>query len=633
MIACYIDGKVAYPDTSSKIKVTYCNQYIEDSGSYTYQITFPMAVAANKIVFGNVDRFNVRKSLPDYEECRLLVDNRLIVSGKGTVTAITNETVKLQIVGGKSRIKYNSKMTSHYIDEIDYPEVQIEFFDVDKQILLFKFALSNCMKIDLSTTSVVGEKGKYAFNPTYDETNDIIANRIWVPFIKDTGVEPGNAYMYNAAVQPYLLYVLRHALEHEGYTITQNDYDVEPWNQLVICNARKTTKIKYALPHWSVYDFIEEVRKLFGASFIFDEVGKSVRIVDMNELTENERCHYDCEDEFSVEYQEDAIKSITTSNLEYDWPDSANREYTDYIPAGVLKAFDIVECDSIDTIPYEESDGWTRKKLLTTIFKVAGLYYVFIKQEDDDGNYTGKKLTPCGFFNALIRDEDSEDYETFKIVPVARTYMPWWTDEDNIILKNFDYVHAFRGDNLKWAMPSVANDKEASVDNMTIDEDGEEYYVSVQDALQDSSMVDESDDESDDEQMQVMFQSEWVWNMHVGAGGLQVPSSENVPDDYFMRFPIVYTDSRNPMDSARNEIGSLSLEKIPRTVSIGNYVSTAKIDGHNQICIKFVTDEIPDPSKIYVFRGKRYICQKIEMNVDAKGVDKEKTGYFYEMLG
>ena len=56
------------------------------------------------------------------------------------------------------------------------------------------------------------------------------------------------------------------------------------------------------------------------------------------------------------------------------------------------------------------------------------------------------------------------------------------------------------------------------------------------------------------------------------------------------------------------------------------------VDAHDLITFKFVTDDIPDPSKIFIFHNKRYICQKIEMNVTDDGIDKEKTGYFYEIL-
>ena len=44
MIVCSLNGKTAYPSSSDKIKVTYENQFVKDSGSYTYDISFPMDI-------------------------------------------------------------------------------------------------------------------------------------------------------------------------------------------------------------------------------------------------------------------------------------------------------------------------------------------------------------------------------------------------------------------------------------------------------------------------------------------------------------------------------------------------------------------------------------------------------------
>jgi hypothetical protein len=50
-----------------------------------------------------------------------------------------------------------------------------------------------------------------------------------------------------------------------------------------------------------------------------------------------------------------------------------------------------------------------------------------------------------------------------------------------------------------------------------------------------------------------------------------------------------------------------------------------------QVVIKFPTDDMPQPTKIHVFRNKLYLCDKIEAAMGPTGVDKVKTGYFYEM--
>lgn len=618
MIQCIIDGNVAYPDMGNKIKVTYENQYIKDSGSYTYQMSFPMSIMANKALFNNVDRFDVKKGLPDIEDCRLLIDNRLIISGKGSVVGITNTAVKLQIIGGKSRIKYNSKFTSHYLDEIKYPDTGIVTSTKEFKVWYKDITLNHIMEIDLSKTPVVGRKGQWVFCPVYDETNDIIANKI---LVTEKGTE--QAYMYDVAIQPYLFYILRYVLAFEGFTIRRNDFDRDPWNRLVICNARKGTDINLALPHWSVYTFIEEIRKLFNASFVFDEFTKTVDIISTNELTSNTAVSYDCFDEFTVDYDEDGLKNLATSNVQYDFAESCNRDVTDVIPLQVLKKFSVKYFVSKAHV-LTAARAMTQKERMTTIFKTPEEYFLFISTVNEKGEDV-KRLESAGIFNPIIRDEESEDYEDLKICPVAMTQMNIWRDGDNVWLKRLDV----QPDNLKIVLPSMSNDNEPDLESMTIDEKEDEYYISVQDALEDTDIITEKE-EDNDFKMQVMFTADYVFNYKNQS--LEEPERVGAGKSPAHRYPTAFTDYRKYGEYHDiNEKASLSLNAIPLKDTIGNYASNIKVDRHNLITIRFVTDEIPDPTHIYVFRNKRYICQKVEIEITNHGVDKVKTGYFYEL--
>ena len=224
MIECRINGVVTYPDTSNKIKVTYENPYVKDSGSYTYEISFPLAVDRNKQCFGHVERLDVNKQQPSYEDCKLFVDNLLIISGKGTVKSITNDILKLQIVSGASRIKYNAKMEKEYIDEIDYDATVIDqgvdklyngpFINLDPDTNLgMRY---NAIFIDLTEAKHVGSD-KFVLMPIYDETNSIIANNIvTMNYDFPDGVHSDGtpkykkvclSQMFNLAPQPYLIYI------------------------------------------------------------------------------------------------------------------------------------------------------------------------------------------------------------------------------------------------------------------------------------------------------------------------------------------------------------------------------------------------------------------------------------------
>jgi hypothetical protein len=641
MIYCTLDGKVGYPDSSSKIKITYANQYVTDSGSYTYEISFPMAIMVNRALFGNVQRFDVKKQISDFEECRLYVDNRLIISGKGTVTGITNETVKVQIVGGKSRIKYNSKFEDHYIDEITYPDVVLDsgiqsgFYTDYRLNNIIKHNTSTDNKnfgdmifINLSKDSFVGQKGVCALNPIYDETNNIIANSINVtPFDKCVvnGINHKGtwAHMYNIAVQPNLMYVLKKVLEYEGYTITENDFDIDPWNRLLVATATKTTKIEHALPHWTVYYFLDEIRKLFNASIIFDEIEKTVSILSTNELFNNKSIEQEVADDFTVEHDDDGLQNLATSNIEYAFDTSTNHEWREVISNDVQKKFTLKKYDSKDLL-LTAAKSMSAKDRRTTLFQVGNDYYIFAvmsNNDDPDSDNTSEQLIQCGYFSPIIRDIDSDDYVDLNICPAAFVRMYKHYQAEPKWITALDLM----GSDTKVYVPSVSNDKESGYENMTEDENGD-YYVSVQDAMENGVDTDEgTENEGNDTKMPVMFQSPHVVTDLKGLQNVDIPQAKYGTDCY----PVTYSDSRinawSKLDS-----GSLSLSQLP--YSLGLLEKEYNVDKNNEIEFQFVTEKIPDPAYIYTFHNKRYICAKIEMEVTEKGIDPLKTGYFYELI-
>lgn len=93
MITCVINGMAAYPAASQSIKLTYANQYVTDDGEYSYDINFPMSIMDNRRVFHNVSRFDVSKVTQKYNDCKLYVSGRLILSGVGTVISVTEAEI------------------------------------------------------------------------------------------------------------------------------------------------------------------------------------------------------------------------------------------------------------------------------------------------------------------------------------------------------------------------------------------------------------------------------------------------------------------------------------------------------------------------------------------------------------
>lgn len=625
MITCIINGHRAYPISTSSIKVTYANQYVTDDGEYTYDITFPMNILENRVIFKNVSRLEVRKSIAKYDDCKLFCNSQLIMSGVGTILSVNEKEIKLQIVGGKSRIKFNDRMEKHYIDEIQFGTADKPGYDVDKGwSQKFKDRITEIYRLDEDKTKFLGVEGKWCFVPVRDETNDMIANFVGVDKTKQF-IGYNAPFISNLAVQPNLMYIFRKVVEYEGYTIKRNDFDCKPWNQLYIASAYKTRELRRALPHWSSYTFIEEFRKLFNATIVFDDIQKTCSVIKKSELTSADSVAIEPLDEYTTDYDEDgSFSTSSTANLEYNLGDSANRDNYEVISKKVFENFDIVHSTGIFD-PQNQFKGttqsWSEKQKRQTIIECIGSYYIYV--ENEDGSKTWQL---AGVWSPLIRDSSSDDYVEINISPAAQ------------VVEDINFKTAIIGeDNYyeKRCLLSIPNVKEPDSKECDVDDDGFSY-ISVQDAIDDESTLDKSED--DQECMNIFF----------------IIPGEVQDDNKFSwvraksRWPKFKTDYRINKEYCGSTEGGFGgngggtfKEKYPYSLSICTkstndvvalgclHDNGLRLDNKNCMEVKFKSDDIPDPSKIYIIRNKKFVCEKIEMEVKDDAIEPVYTGYFY----
>lgn len=625
MITCIINGHRAYPISTSSIKVTYANQYVTDDGEYTYDITFPMNILENRVIFKNVSRLEVRKNIAKYDDCKLFCNSQLIMSGVGTILSVNEKEIKLQIVGGKSRIKFNDRMEKHYIDEIQFGTADKPGYDVDKGwSQKFKDRITEIYRLDEDKTKFLGVEGKWCFVPVRDETNDMIANFVGVDKTKQF-IGYNAPFISNLAVQPNLMYIFRKVVEYEGYTIKRNDFDCKPWNQLYIASAYKTRELRRALPHWSSYTFIEEFRKLFNATIVFDDIQKTCSVIKKSELTSADSVAIEPLDEYTTDYDEDgSFSTSSTANLEYNLGDSANRDNYEVISKKVFENFDIVHSTGIFD-PQNQFKGttqsWSEKQKRQTIIECIGSYYIYV--ENEDGSKTWQL---AGVWSPLIRDSSSDDYVEINISPAAQ------------VVEDINFKTAIIGeDNYyeKRCLLSIPNVKEPDSKECDVDDDGFSY-ISVQDAIDDESTLDKSED--DQECMNIFF----------------IIPGEVQDDNKFSwvraksRWPKFKTDYRINKEYCGSTEGGFGgngggtfKEKYPYSLSICTkstndvvalgclHDNGLRLDNKNCMEVKFKSDDIPDPSKIYIIRNKKFVCEKIEMEVKDDAIEPVYTGYFY----
>ena len=623
MITCVINGMAAYPAASQSIKLTYANQYVTDDGEYSYDMNFPMSIMDNRRVFHNVSRFDVSKVTQKFNDCKLYVSGRLILSGVGTIISVTEAEIKLQIVGGKSRIKYNDRMTKHYIDEIaTFGTADKPGYTVDKgwsQGFKKLQKINDIYRLDEDKSKFLGVEGKWCFVPVRDETNDMIANFVGVDKTKQF-IGYNAPFVMNLAVQPNLMYIFRKVVEYEGYTLKRNDFDCKPWNLLYIASAYKTRELRKALPHWSSYTFIEEFRKLFNATIVFDDIRKTCSVINASELTTADSVEIEPLDEYTTDYDEDgSLSTSSTANLEYNLGDSANRDNYEVISKKVFNSFESFHSEeiSLDNQFVSTTMLWSEKKKRQTIIENFGDYYIYV--EDENGK---KSWELSGIWSPLIRDKSSDDYVDLNISPAAQ------------VVEDINFKTGLLEDKYyeKRCLLSIPNNKEPDSKDCDIDEDGYSY-TSVQDALDDESMLDTTEDEQ--ECMNIFF----ILPGRVQIGGPNTTSLSWVGNK--SRWPQFLTDYHINEDYRYSGIAdifydfySLSLRKkreIGATCLGSLHDNGLKIDNKNCLQVKFKSEVIPDPSNTYIIHNKKYVCEKIELEVKDDQIEPIFVGYFYMM--
>ena len=108
----------------------------------------------------------------------------------------------------------------------------------------------------------------------------------------------------------------------------------------------------------------------------------------------------------------------------------------------------------------------TREKK-TTIFKVGYEYYIYIKASEELKLNVSHVLSRCGIFAPLVRDINNDTSIKLNIIPVAMYQRKRRLDgEGNIWTKLLDKIP-----NDPVILPSISNDKEACIYDMTKDEE------------------------------------------------------------------------------------------------------------------------------------------------------------------
>ena len=728
MLQIHINNKPAILKTGTQIKFTRENPFFSEAGDYTLDVTFPLAgCPQNQKIFGAVHRAeSSKKTLLSKNFTFRLQADLFSLAGKATVTSVTQEEVKLQLLSGKSAFNFdtinNDNGEDLYIDELNLGSMtehilsKLQDWMADHWDEYYAHAsdhgfvgLNNSLPAALiSKVFTAQERNRYMFGssdvtpcvffPIYSEEDEAWSNeldyRYWGEDVymgddanprhvwrddlqtyffrlyKDLAFPlpqqgtPGEYLFqrlniineewvedeFSIAPQPYLCWVVEKIFSALGYTLRPEDNAIRQgaFKNVFIANARNTHSLTDVLPHWTVKDFFTNLQNFMNIMFIIE--GDKVKILSRNTayLDGTPTILREVTDEQSTDLDEDEdTKDPTSGNVGYAFPD-------DMVAKNVLgdDRYKEVEVRFFDTYTEIENDlnsldhsTKTASNILYIDMSTGERYYIhwnFTYDTTTQEWNTSFELKTIDLMGAMFRIKNTKIDTELKFVPCRmadniptyRTKMDWGT---NI---------------LKYA-PSTPY----PIHPENIDLDGGQYggfhipYLITSDSRESISesklnlsaeVLKEPDEDSEEtESTSKRDVIELAWN--VGAEHQFVYEQTYNPLANYaqtiqveLQYPvsIPYRKDRfgNWIDEGEHLFVIRHRNASAQSPSIARELDGFSFDIDTRSVTQFqFTDNIFDPSAVVIIRGRKYVCQKLEVTIDDNGLQPMKRGYFYEL--
>lgn len=573
-------------DSAQPFRLTRENPYFQQSDSYTLDVTMPMDILDNRQFFGSLNRKDVGKRYTEYS-CRLIVGNVLVMDGTAHLTQVTQDTVKVQLSTGVSALKMSAAQEAQYIDELD--------------LGLQSYTANLSQRLDAGETYVNVTPAGWGLI-FHDTDNDELVNIC-------IGSQEQGRFPYIFSDCPKLLELARRVAGAIGYSLDLSVLPEACSHIYVVSGAQNSMARK--LPHWTVKEFFQELQNFFGSIFI-SEGGRNLKLVPLSQYSSNAEVMLEPVEEYSVEYSDDdGAEGIINQNVEYSMDNGDTETVDEELLAAATSDVTYQTRAAMESAFNTDSEDVKTHKL----YRYGGHIYVAWKKEGESG-YVPRCVAP---FNALKRFEGA-DTTTLKIAPAH-------IEEDvEFSIKALDalgFIFYLRG---HINVPAVQNVYPLVKDYDDAAEGDGEDTPTMQGLIEGTESLVEPEDKPDS--MSVVF---------VNGQAEQIDMFlETAPEPVEAGAVMAYTDyDYKPMKYSRlnRTRWSFSLQPLENYDFYMGQLHVLGFECNRKVkhVFKFLADQMPDPTNIFVIRNKRYGCEKIEANVNEEGYDKLMTGYFYEM--
>ena len=636
-----IAGKQAVLKRKTSFQFIAENRQFTGSDSYTLTITFPLRGCPKNIaIFGHIHRQDVEKRKVIFD-CDIR-DRNFFKSGSIKVTEISETEVKTQFLEGRSEQNFSTTFDDIYINELalGYPP-------------------------NRNPNSISPESLLRAYPSAY-----------WValPWVNNTSGNLQNAMSWDMqttkyywtdksielSFQPYLLYILKKICSVIGYSGDFHSLENSDYKYLVICNtlpsAWDALDFAYALPHWSLTEFFEQLEYFLDGEFTINHKTKSIRF----EFSEDGlRTAGNVEltrvvDSYTAEVsQEDESSYIGLKNLCFADNDNrlwAYRSCQWYIREHKKEA---LVYDTLDDLLYVAKGleisgvyehvngrrmtahycrGYERGSIGNKLFyaKDVDTYFIMYcyKSELARSFKNGKgeicnfykywnRLEPVNQFGKREADRDADDIEV-NIVPA-------WLDDTE--------------DKLGQCLFLECGETDGIFCNSSTDENGNTTGSVSGNAA--TFKYNTGNDDDTDYNSGALAQSR--------AGAAIGKGEEDKQDEYFDKLYVAFWDGTNRYNYSgqlpcpivdriiiRNDFEKKITGHTMRLTDRGSLFvrqgsATFSIDGKKKYNFSFLSKTIPDPRALFYIRGGKYVCQKITATFNENGMSELLKGVFYRI--
>ena len=446
------------------------------------------------------------------------------------------------------------------------------------------------------------------------------------------------------APQPYLCYVVESIFAALGYTLNPADNALRhgAFKNVFIANARNTQQLADILPHWTVKEFFDNLQKFLNVMVVVE--GSKVKVESRNTAYQSGEPTVlrSVTDEQSTDLDEEGdSKDPTSGNVGYDFPDalSAKNNLGDRYEQVEVRRFNSyaeIEADlaALDLTAKQESN------ILYIDMTTGERYYIaYTPQPTQQDIMAGiYELKTIDLMGPLWRTASGKIDNELKFVPCRmsdyhptyRTKMVWG---DNIQKYAPETPHPVNPDNINldggqyggFHIPYlVTSDTRESI---------KEQKLNLQQNIYSTGEDEESEDEEATGKREVielaynadaehMFVYEQTFNPlanYPQLMGVQISYPVGIPY-YGDRFGN-WKDEGEHLFVIRNRTGQVAQE-------LDGFAFD--IDTRSVTQFQF-TDNLFDPAAVVIIRGRKYVCQKLEVTIDERGLQPMKRGYFYEL--